>query len=95
MTRDKLIFGEPYVIRQDQSKRDARKFYKFHKDIRHDTSRWNLLKDAIVGLIRRGYYCHFIEAVDNARNDERCGQNRQWKPLREVTATLWGNPHDI
>ena len=58
VTRDKSIFGKLDVIRQDKSKRDACKFYKFHKDISHDMSRCDLLKDVIKRLIRRGYFCH-------------------------------------
>ena len=33
VTRDKLIFGDPDVIRHDRLKRDAHKFCRFHKDI--------------------------------------------------------------
>ena len=82
VNRDKSIFGEPDVIRQDRSKRDARKFCSLHKDIRHDTNRCNSLKDVIEGLIRRGYFRHFIEAVDNARNDERCEHTRRSESIR-------------
>ena len=32
VTRDKSIFGKPNIIRQNRSKRDARKFYRFHND---------------------------------------------------------------
>ena len=56
VTIDKLIFREPYVIRHERSKRDARKFCKFHKDIGHDMSTCNSLKDVIEGLIKRGYF---------------------------------------
>ena len=44
VTRDKSIFGELDVIRHDRYKIDDRKFFRFHKDIGHDTSRCNLLK---------------------------------------------------
>ena len=56
-----ILFGEiqctkPNVIRQDRSKRDAHKFYRFCKDIGHDMSTCNSLKDVIEGLIKRGYF---------------------------------------
>ena len=104
VTRDKSIFGELDVIRQDRSKRDAQKFYRFHKGIGHDTSRCNPLKDVIEGLIRRGYFWHFIKVVDNARNEEM-GEHNRWSdsprggqrapPREEIRdiSMIFGRPH--
>ena len=41
-----------------------------------------MLKYVIERLIRRGYFCHFIEVVENACNDERREHNRQSESLR-------------
>ena len=67
-------------------------------------SMWNSLKDVIEGIIRIRYFRHFIEAVDNARNDERHKHNRRSespregqrvalrKEIREI-CTIFGGPH--
>ena len=47
-------------------------FTKTQGMIQVGVTHWNVIE----GLIRKEYFYHFIEAIENARNDERREQNR-------------------
>ncbi|XP_062075804.1 uncharacterized protein LOC133779923 [Humulus lupulus] len=53
---NQVPFRRPDPMRNQKSKRDANKFYRFHKGIDHTTDECRQLKDEIEGLISRGYF---------------------------------------
>ena len=42
-------------------RRDVRKNYAYHKDIRHNTVKCNAIRDKIERLIRAGHFKEFLE----------------------------------
>ena len=49
----RLNFRRPNPIKKDRSKRDPRKFYRYHCDIGHDTNECFDLNEEIEDLIHR------------------------------------------
>ena len=78
--RDRLNFSRLNPIKEDHSKRDPSKFYRYHRDIDHDTNECFDLKEEIEDLIRKG---HLAQYTRRPRCEE---QGRKQPQLEENPA---------
>ena len=54
------MFERPDPLHGDHSKRNQKKYYRYHKDVGHTIEECITLKDEIKKLIRRGYLKDYI-----------------------------------
>ena len=58
-------------MKGDRTRRDRKRNYAFHKDIRHNTDRCVALKDEIEKLIRACQFNKFVDEPQAANREER------------------------
>ena len=65
---DKNLFRKLEKTWCNRSRRDVRKNYAYHKNIRHNTVKYNALRDEIEILIQVGYFREFLENKTQVAN---------------------------
>ncbi|XP_074322742.1 uncharacterized protein LOC141659699 [Apium graveolens] len=81
-------FKWPKPLRGDPEKRDQSRYYRFHKDVGHDTDDCRQLKDEIEYLIRRGKFGRFTKGEEaggqkrdnDRRDDDQRGNDKDRNP---------------
>ncbi|XP_074347332.1 uncharacterized protein LOC141686181 [Apium graveolens] len=84
-------------LRGDPEKRNKGMYYRFHKDVAHDTVDCRPLKDEVEYLIRRGKFGKFSKGEDargQKRDNDRRGndQDRNPQPRGPVINMISGGP---
>ncbi|XP_060960752.1 uncharacterized protein LOC133031290 [Cannabis sativa] len=99
--KHRVTFCKPKPMRHARHKRDATKFCKYHKDIRHTTEECRQLKDEIESLIARGYFRQYVKRQGNRQNQPNSpnnpgNQGLQPPPLEgEDILIISGRPHIV
>ena len=75
-------------MKGDRFRRDIKRNYALHKDIRHSMDKCVALQDKIERLIRAGYFNEFVDEPQVANREERPRQ-RSPKKVHEVL-TIFG-----
>ena len=58
-------------IKGDRTRKDVKRNYAFHKDIRHNTERCVALNDKIERLIRAGHFNKFVDVPQMTNREEQ------------------------
>ncbi|RWW12221.1 hypothetical protein GW17_00024120 [Ensete ventricosum] len=62
---EKGLLRAPNSIKMHKEGRDRRRYYRFHRDYRHDTKECHDLRNQIEDLIRQGHLGHYVRDHDN------------------------------
>ena len=94
---ERVHFRRPFPIWTERTKRDQNKYFRYHRDVGHDTNDCHELKDEIEDLIHQGKLDNYVRAPsENQAHSQSPRPQVELPPPLEVQGdigTVYGGPH--